>query len=465
MKLFQIRAESIFLVFAVAFGALFWFITPPLGAPDEHVHFYRAYAISNGDFFEVPLNNGVLGNLIPRSVAELATHFGNPSRFHPTPRLVGEYAHTPLNPSDKVEVPFPSGATYSPTAYLPQTIAICIAKSINLSALKSMYAARLLNLLFWVSFVFFAICRMPKRLKLLAAVIALTPMAVAQAATVSPDAMNNSLSFYIIACFVAWKSFGENRVIGLADMLFYILATVLLVLCKMNILCPFLVLLVPSARFGGGRRKVLFVLAVAAAVVFCVWLYGRFVFHPLPPAKFEKAQWLKHSPLQFTILVARTTAVMFRTYLGEYIGIFGYRDLKMPVFVYLVYIAALFMALLTTRFRAGNPARAVAVVIFFVFYFSLHAGLFVDWTPMNSPIVTGVQGRYFLPLAALLLLFPVRHAIPFRTNAKFVRLAIVACLLFVFTFSIARVFRAWYAPVPVAAAAMAASAGSHSTAK
>ncbi len=46
----MIKIENIFFIFALVFGFLFIFITPPFQSVDENFHFYRAYGIASGDF-------------------------------------------------------------------------------------------------------------------------------------------------------------------------------------------------------------------------------------------------------------------------------------------------------------------------------------------------------------------------------------------------------------------------------
>lgn len=44
------KIENIFILFALLFGLLFVFVTPPFQSVDEQAHFFRAYGISSGQF-------------------------------------------------------------------------------------------------------------------------------------------------------------------------------------------------------------------------------------------------------------------------------------------------------------------------------------------------------------------------------------------------------------------------------
>ena len=47
----KIKIQNIFLLIAVPLGLLYMVVLPMGGAPDEMVHYYRAYEISMGNFF------------------------------------------------------------------------------------------------------------------------------------------------------------------------------------------------------------------------------------------------------------------------------------------------------------------------------------------------------------------------------------------------------------------------------
>ncbi len=127
------KAENIFLLFAITFGFIFIFLTPPMQAPDERVHFLQAYAVSNLDFvpdrFE---SNGVVryGAKLPSSVFDAAEVFiarvaGYALvKFDTT--LYRTYISQPLN-SESIEYR-ESGTLYTPVPYIPQALGISIGK-------------------------------------------------------------------------------------------------------------------------------------------------------------------------------------------------------------------------------------------------------------------------------------------------------------------------------------------------
>lgn len=101
----------------------------------------------------------------------------------------------------------------------------------------------------------------------------------------------------------------------------------------------------------------------------------------------------------------------------EFVGILGWEDTELPYAAYWAAALALATAVALVCSSPGPPlaprelaaiAGAVVASIAAVF-----GALYLTWTPVGSPEVEGVQGRYFLPLAALASL-----ALPAVVRAK-----------------------------------------------
>src|ERR1700722_20378302 len=60
---------ALFAVIAIAFGLLYAFILPPLQAPDEFAHLFRAYGLSQGHFVAPVLTS------IPASISALTVRY------------------------------------------------------------------------------------------------------------------------------------------------------------------------------------------------------------------------------------------------------------------------------------------------------------------------------------------------------------------------------------------------------
>jgi len=65
----------------------------------------------------------------------------------------------------------------------------------------------------------------------------------------------------------------------------------------------------------------------------------------------------------------------------------------------------LLLAVAMTRSFAITPAaRLFALLLTCLLFFAVSLSQFIAWTPPGGEYVDGIQGRYFLPLAVLILL-------------------------------------------------------------
>src|ERR1700739_1772911 len=132
-KFKNISPQLFFLYAAVFFFIVFNIVTPPLQAPDEFNHFYRAYQLAEGQFLPNKTDNR-LGGEIPNCVNEFVFPYDNAAtelRLTLTPK---EILHGfTIKHSKEIErfKDFPNTSYYSLVSYLPQTIAIFITKQFN----------------------------------------------------------------------------------------------------------------------------------------------------------------------------------------------------------------------------------------------------------------------------------------------------------------------------------------------
>ena len=191
------RPEILFLVIGFVWGCSYLVVTPPFQVADEDRHFYRAYQIAEGDFV-ASVHDGQAGGWLPESVFRCgsSTSYMRWRKDQKIDRdaIVAQFKD-PLNTDQRRFGQFRS-AVYSPVAYLPSALMIRLGIELNLSPVLLMYLARLMNLLCWLLLVGLAIRLIPFY-QWVFFVLALTPMSVFQAASVSADCMTNALALFI----------------------------------------------------------------------------------------------------------------------------------------------------------------------------------------------------------------------------------------------------------------------------
>jgi uncharacterized membrane protein len=85
------------------------------------------------------------------------------------------------------------------------------------------------------------------------------------------------------------------------------------------------------------------------------------------------------------------------------VGRFGWNRLKLPRVVIVLELLLLLTVALTSPLQLPGRARALAVGVVAASIVAIVIGQYVIWTIVCAEVIEGVQGRYFLPLAVLLL--------------------------------------------------------------
>src|SRR5207244_10673862 len=101
----------------------------------------------------------------------------------------------------------------------------------------------------------------------------------------------------------------------------------------------------------------------------------------------------------------------------ELIGILGWQDIVLRPWTYIVLTALLLLVPLQQLPLGGTRARVAIVTGFAVLSYSVLVYLifFLTYTPVASPHVLGVQGRYFviaLPMAAIFMASVINLELP-----------------------------------------------------
>ena len=257
------------LLFAMTFAA----VTPPFEVPDEPAHFFRAYAVSEGRLDVIP-RPGRTGGLLPASIQRISTDLLGEIPFHPDnkldPRTLRADLQVPLEPERRTFLFFPNSLQYTFVPYVPQAAGIAIGRLCGAPPLVLFYLARLANLVFGVLAIAFAVRRLPA-FAWLAAMVALTPMALALLGSSSADVTTLAAAFTLVstAAKLAWGVDGTAR---RSDLLVLAASSALLCASKPPYL-PLILLAfaIPAARLPGARRAGFLLLDTALSLLLAAW--------------------------------------------------------------------------------------------------------------------------------------------------------------------------------------------------
>jgi hypothetical protein len=394
-----------------AYGLLFSFLVlwrlPPFMGPDELAHLKRADQIASGGLIgeRVDLGGRVVAGGRCETSLEQADSYYEPLEFHPErkvdPRAAAAAGELGWGSASAPQA-FENTAVYPPFFYLPQAIAIAIGKMLGLTVVRTMLLARAANALACVLVGALAVWLAGRLWPLFFSVL-LLPMSVALYSSVTQDGA--MIVTAALAAALIGRSLVEGRTMSRAELLGASACLLAVGIAKPPYMLLALALLLARTERPGLRWQA--VAAVGALALGWHLLMALKVQTPIyrPDAVIDaggQARYLLHHPLAVPTVAFKTLAHGGGEYVAQTIGVLGWLDTLLPKPFYGAAIVVLVLAgWLTARSSDGRVSwpligllAVTAVGIFGAFY--------IAYTPVAAPYVEGVQGRYLLPLAAML---------------------------------------------------------------
>jgi uncharacterized membrane protein len=402
-----------YLAIALCWGIGLVLIIPPFQNNDEPEHYFRSWAIAQGQL--VPGPGGLVD--LPSNVAALnadlhsteVTQGTQPYRLRTTLDALGDEVA-----AERVQQ-FTSTGAESPIGYLPQAFGIEVVRVFGGSPLLGLYVARIATLCVCIALTFVAVRIVPFGSAILA-LVGLFPMTMTLAASVNPGAVLSAGALLWLALILRLASAGRVQWWDTASLV----AIALLVLTIKPGYTPLaaLVFLVPPQSFGSRRRywATMSVCLLGAVGVAGLVVWGaphvsmaREIARGAPQGIDSGAQvaFIVHHPWAFTRVLFSTVGASALGWSKEAVGLLGRGAVVLSDLVTMV---ALLGALVLMMRGAEEDVplrrwqRVLLVLVSLAISAAVMAGLYVEWTPLASPLIQGIQGRYFLPALPCLLL-------------------------------------------------------------
>jgi uncharacterized membrane protein len=409
-------AARSFAVLALLLGSLYAVFNPPFAVNDERDHWLRVVEISKG---RVRTRSDEKGPhyMLPRDHASLITRYAEVQRNGDNRVDKDQLLQDLVTPS---AVPADWGrrragaSGYSPVPYLPHIPAVWAARVLRLPPIWQVYFARCTSLLCYTLITAWTIA-IAGRLGWTFFVLGLTPMSLTQAAGLSGDGMAIAVSFSFFA-FIAKGMFGPSplsrRELG-----------VLLIECAVLPLCrpPYLLftgaLLVLRWEGESARRwRWLYAasgVAISAATQ-AAWMYfNRSAPTSEPDVIGAQLAWITQHPGDVPQVLANTLILRSDDLLIQFVVV---RDvvhrqmrflgglvcgLYVPLLVAVTWGAARSAAQSMQRPRW---ATSWIVLLGLATCGAIVLAMWLAFTPLGADYVSGVQGRYLIPVAPAFLL-------------------------------------------------------------
>lgn len=425
----QVRMECCALLSVLFLGSMYMVVLPPLSAPDEIAHFASAYAISNQmmgmertdeyGFVLMRKEDEFLQNVEMVSGDEARMSLGRILTEDTLQKIVDRAAPLLVSDEQKGMVSSVNGQNHTtPVSYLVPAIGITLGRLLGVNCIVLALMGRFANLLFYAGMVYGSVKVLPFG-KMVLFGVSILPMALHLAASYSYDTFLMGMCFFF-GSYCLHLAYAKPEV-SRRDILLLAVLAAAFGPCKMvyAVMMGF-ALLIPVKKFGNWKRWGVSAFAVLAAFAAAMILVNRatitnyavstdtYVEWAAEPA--YSFSWVLHNPLGFARVMYDSLVHLGDEWTLQLFGsMLGNLDPVLSVPFAVILGMAVCLVLLSLR-NAGEALymkgwqKAWICFLAFGCLLGLMGAMLIAWTPLSSPVVEGVQGRYLIPVIPFVFL-------------------------------------------------------------
>ena len=304
-----------------------------------------------------------------------------------------------------------------------------------------LWLARMANLLCYIALVFLAIKIMPfEKWKWIIMIIALFPMTMNLAATVSPDTIIISTTLLAISYVFYLKNVVKK--ITMKNMILLGILFMIPIVCKIVYfpLC-LLVFILPKDKFENKLKRNLYYILTALIIFVTDFALNKLV------AKGDYAIAIRTNMTEqilFTISdLSRDFVTAINTfysesslYFFELIG--GWNTINIISVVFFIILLFVMFNKESTQYEFNRKEKNIVLAIIIIQALGVIAAMYLGWTQARQTTVEGIQGRYFLPILPLLCMLICRNKFDCKIKNKEMKfiIALIVIYIIIFGFSI-----------------------------
>lgn len=415
----EMSIEKKYLYLSLILGMLLIFIIPPFQSPDEDSHFKKAYSISVGNLFPTS-QTGMAGDFLPNEIisksSEMTSHMSQLDWKYTYPDLLySEIAN--MNVKEKTFNTY-STSTANPISYIGSAIGMAFSRLFNWvftndanSVTNTLYFGRIFNLILVSIITFFAIKKSPV-LKRTIATIGLLPMTLFMSSMISYDGILISTTLFLLANFFD-LIFNSKKEISKKDIIMYGLILFLLISLKLVYCTLFiLILFVPKDKYINSKEKIKKILLIVGLALLLLVLFkipqaGLKLDGNTSNAPHEQLSYIIKNPINYIKILGKTI-INGRFFLASTtLGTFGLLDTYLPapilIIAFLNLITIAISEGITDKFKINWKIKMASLLAVICSVVGMFTAMYILWTSVmadgiGAETISGVQGRYFLPL-------------------------------------------------------------------
>lgn len=417
----KLSIEKLYLTGSIFTGILFMMIVTPMASADENNHIYKCY-----DFSSLIMGKDMpedkYSHWLRKCDADTALDKSISAKNYLY--MVDTFFEKPDN--TEMVLTNISELTYDNDAviyYFPAVIGITVGRLCNLSTAAVYTLGRLFMFALYVFLTYFALKKIPV-FKTCLALVMMMPSTIARAASVSQDGILLAYIFVFIAYVVYYIR--NREIIKIKDAIIMAVTGVFMTVGKGGAYIPFLLLLflIPKENFG---KRVKYGVVVGASIAlsfgaYCLWNLSLFTDIAGSAGGTENSlawteeegytiKYILTNPVRSLKVFVNSFITFGGTRYSELIGS-GYGWLQIytsEVWVVMYTIILVFTTFTTSsaneeEYYFDKKQKILPVIICICSSLFVIISMWIFWTPLSSDNVLGVQGRYFIPIAALALM-------------------------------------------------------------
>ncbi len=426
----KVKIEIAYAVLALVLGLLYNVAIPPISVWDEIDHFIESYVLSSKMIGEPPY--------LEMHLLLRADDYDSLEHLHDISGITGWYDSFDNGDIDTI-IPLreQSQVTFKGRySYLAQAIGISIARILHLNGHVLLLMGRILNLILTIVLIAIAIKLMPYG-KWMLFMTGLLPTTLYLMGSYSYDGFNFALCALIVAFFMYMCDTKDK--IGVKDILIFFVMVILMAPIKMVYLgFALLIFLIPKEKINMSKKTMgigIGAVAVRGADVVAVgwrrvidifritYIYGGGENYTLKSVLENKTQVLTICTKWLYFDAYR----VFRNSLGAVnsrADIFDECHYFMPAILVVVTVLIFIVSMEDTKENKFSPVKRTLLALIAIGSFGLIAvSMLVGNTRTTDWKLTGIQGRYYLPIYTLLPAILRNKRISLKIDTKKVMIA------------------------------------------
>ena len=263
--------------------------------------------------------------------------------------------------------------------------------------------------------------------------VSFLPITLQEAASLSPDALAISLSIFYISYILKIRN--DNKMIQNKQMFILLIISILLSLCKIVYLpLCLLLLLIPKKLYNSKKKFIIYNLIVIgiSTILNLVWLKytSRYLVAFSQSNSSEQLKYILTNPIFYFLTIINTLDTYLLNWLldigGRALGLFKIKTSILTVLPTLYIMVKLIVGEKNDKNNEYNIIEIVFILIMILSIIMLiFTSLYLQWTPLKSNIIEGIQGRYFIPL-----IIPISYIFIKKEKEKSINANLIMFIIF-----------------------------------